>query len=194
LIVRDKHHCPFGKKVHLFRTGRGATVRPSGRQRRVVGPLPSGSANYLPFLPFFLLFLLFLATRITSFLAREVNDVLTTRVNISLTYAGCRYAVTVASKNLTRRITAALGDLDVADGPMSRLDAARRLREAADELEAAQVEAARKAGATWSEIGSCYGLTKQGAQQRFRAARHQAKAGAAPGAEAPGRRAGPEPG
>jgi hypothetical protein len=153
-----------------------------------------GRQNYLPFLPFFLLFLLFLATRITSFLAREVNDVLTTRVNISLTYAGCRYAVTVASKNLTRRITAALGDLDVADGPMSRLDAARRLREAADELEAAQVEAARKAGATWSEIGSCYGLTKQGAQQRFRAARHQAKADAAAGAEAPGRRAGSEPG
>ena len=42
----------------------------------------------------------------------------------------------------------------------------------------AQVEAARKAGATWIEIGACYGLTKQGAQQRFRAARNQANAGA----------------
>ena len=59
---------------------------------------------------------------------------------------------------------------------MSRLDAARRLREAAEELEAAQVEAARKAGAPWMEIGACYGLTKQGAQQRFRAARNQDKA------------------
>lgn len=58
---------------------------------------------------------------------------------------------------------------------MSRLDAARRLREAAEELEAAQVEAARKAGATWNEIGAGYGLTKQGAQQRFRAARNKAK-------------------
>ena len=58
---------------------------------------------------------------------------------------------------------------------MGRLDAARRLREAAEELEAAQVEAARKAGATWLEIGECYGLTKQGAQQRFRTARDQAK-------------------
>jgi len=86
----------------------------------------------------------------------------------------------VAPKNLVRRITAALGALDVADGPMSRLDAARRLREAAEELEAVQVETARKAGATWSEIGACYGLTKQGAQQRFRAARNQAKAGTAP--------------
>ena len=43
-------------------------------------------------------------------------------------------------------------------------------------LEAAQVEAARKAGATWLEIGAIYGLTKQGAQQRFRAARKQAEA------------------
>ena len=86
------------------------------------------------------------------------------------------YAVTVASKSPVRRITAALGALDIADGPMSRLDAARRLREAAEELEAAQVEAARKAGATWNEIGACYGLTKQGAQQRFRPARNQAKA------------------
>jgi hypothetical protein len=70
-----------------------------------------------------------------------------------------------------RRITAALDDFEDADGPMSRLDAARRLREAAEELEAAQVEAARKAGATWVEIGARYGLTKQGAQQRFRAPR-----------------------
>jgi hypothetical protein len=84
--------------------------------------------------------------------------------------------VTVAPKSPVRRIAAALGALDVGDGPMSRLDAARCLREAAEELEAAQVEAARKAGATWNEIGACYGLTKQGAQQRFRAARSPAMA------------------
>ena len=86
--------------------------------------------------------------------------------------------MTVASKSFAKRILAALGPLDAADGPISRLEAARRLREAAEELEAAQVEAARKAGATWMEIGACYGLTKQGAQQRFRAARNQAKAAA----------------
>jgi hypothetical protein len=97
-------------------------------------------------------------------------------VNVSLTTADCRYAVIMATKSPIRRITAALGALNVADGPMSRLEAARRLREAAEELEAAQVEAARKAGATWNEIGACYGLTKQGAQQRFRATRNQAKA------------------
>jgi molybdenum cofactor biosynthesis enzyme len=88
----------------------------------------------------------------------------------------------VASKSPAKRILAALGALDAADGPISRLEAARRLREAAEELEAAQVEAARKAGATWNEIGACYGLTKQGAQQRFRAAHNQVKAiTAAPG-------------
>jgi len=85
----------------------------------------------------------------------------------------------VAAKSPVKRLFAALGALDVADGPMSRLEAARRLREAAEELEAAQVEAARKAGATWIEIGACYGLTKQGAQQRFRAVRNQAKAATA---------------
>jgi hypothetical protein len=82
----------------------------------------------------------------------------------------------VAAKSTVKRIVAALGALDVADGPISRLEAARRLREAAEELEAAQVEAARKAGATWHEIGACYGLTKQGAHQRFRGARSQADA------------------
>ena len=82
----------------------------------------------------------------------------------------------VASKSPVRRILAALGALDAADGPIGRLQAARRLREAAEELEVAQVDAARKAGATWNEIGACYGLTKQGAQQRFRAARNQVKA------------------
>jgi molybdenum cofactor biosynthesis enzyme len=87
--------------------------------------------------------------------------------------------VTVATKSPVKRILAALGALDTADGPMSRLRAARRLREAAEQLEAAQVAAARKAGATWIDIGACYGLTKQGAQQRFRGTRNHAKAGTA---------------
>ena len=76
------------------------------------------------------------------------------------------------------RATAASGFFLAGSAPVgsrSRLVFGRRLL---------RVEAARKAGATWSEIGLCYGLTKQGAQQRFRAARNQAKAGTA----------GPEPG
>jgi molybdenum cofactor biosynthesis enzyme len=87
--------------------------------------------------------------------------------------------VTVATKSPVKRILAALGALEVADEPIKRLQAARRLREAAEQLEAAQVAAARKAGATWIDIGACYGLTKQGAQQRFRGIRDQAKAAAA---------------
>ena len=85
----------------------------------------------------------------------------------------------MATKSPVKRILAALGALDAADGPISRLQAARRLREAAEQLEAAQVAAARKAGATWIDIGACYGLTKQGAQQRFRGTRNHAKAGTA---------------
>jgi len=136
----------------------------------------------LPFLLFLpLLFLLFLATGITHLPTPYVNDLLTSSVNISLTPPVVEYPVRVPSKSPVKRITAALGALDVADGPMSRLEAARRLREAAEELEAAQVEA----GATWNEIGACYGLTKQGAQQRFRAARNQAKPAAAAPKEAP---------
>ena len=59
------------------------------------------------------------------------------------------------------------------DDPLDRLDAARIRREAAEADEAALVLAARESGHTWSEIGSLYGLTKQGAQQRFRAGRDQ---------------------
>lgn len=62
----------------------------------------------------------------------------------------------------------ALDDHRRATDPVERLDAARRVRQAADELEALAVEAARQSGATWRAIGECYGLTKQGAQQRFR--------------------------
>lgn len=81
----------------------------------------------------------------------------------------------MAPKSSIKRITTALDAFEAADSPLIRLDAARRLREAADQLEITQVEAARKAGCTWVEIGACYGLTKQGAQQRFRPDRNPAK-------------------
>ena len=79
----------------------------------------------------------------------------------------------MAPKSHSKRITAALDALHQAKDPVARLDAARRVREAADDLEAAQVDAARKSGVTWSEIGAGYGLTKQGAQQRFRGGRRR---------------------
>ena len=67
-----------------------------------------------------------------------------------------------------KRLAKALDDLGSAKQSTPRLEAARRLRESADRLEQAHVDAARQAGLTWAEIGKVYGLTKQGAQQRFR--------------------------
>jgi hypothetical protein len=64
--------------------------------------------------------------------------------------------------------------------PLERLDAARRLREAADALEQDSVQAARDSGCTWAEIAKVYGLTKQAAQQRFRARTEKPAAQAPP--------------
>jgi hypothetical protein len=52
--------------------------------------------------------------------------------------------------------------------PVRRLDAIRAARERLEALEAAAVHDARHAGMTWKAIGALYGLSKQGAQQRFR--------------------------
>ena len=52
--------------------------------------------------------------------------------------------------------------------PLDRLDAARAAREQFERLELEQVRTLREHGTTWSRIGELYGLTKQGAQQRFR--------------------------
>jgi hypothetical protein len=70
-----------------------------------------------------------------------------------------------------KRVSNALDALRRAKTPADRLDAVRRVREAAEKLEAANLEAARDDGMTWAEIGKLYGLTKQGAQQRFRQGR-----------------------
>jgi hypothetical protein len=64
-----------------------------------------------------------------------------------------------------KRIAAALEALRRAKGSTAQL---AKAREAADKLEAAAIEAARDDGMTWAEIGKLYGLSKQGAQQRFR--------------------------
>ncbi|MBN8883828.1 hypothetical protein EDD28_0966 [Salana multivorans] len=52
--------------------------------------------------------------------------------------------------------------------PLVRLAAAREARERFEQLELEQVKRLRREGATWSKIGALYGLTKQGAQQRFK--------------------------
>ena len=51
---------------------------------------------------------------------------------------------------------------------LAELAAARQTREAAEANEQQTLRAARAAGASWARIGELYGLTKQGAQQRFK--------------------------
>jgi hypothetical protein len=67
-----------------------------------------------------------------------------------------------------RRVARALDELASITDPLKRLEAVRGAREAAEALEARAVREARAAGATWGQIGSLYGVSKQAAQQRFR--------------------------
>ena len=77
------------------------------------------------------------------------------------------------ARDPSRKIKVALRARQQATDPIERLKASLRIREAAEALEAEAIEEARQNGATWREIGSYYGLTKQGAQQRFRTAPQQ---------------------
>ncbi|SDB79920.1 hypothetical protein GA0111570_101193 [Raineyella antarctica] len=82
-----------------------------------------------------------------------------------------------------RDLDASLDDFDRAVGPKELLAAARAVRACTEALEQAAVLQARADGASWAKIGAAYGLTKQGAQQRFRerAAAADDKAIEAPG-------------
>ncbi len=72
------------------------------------------------------------------------------------------------SPTVPRRVTKALVSLGDIEDPMSRLAAVRSAREALEEFESDTVASARAAGATWTEIGKLYGVSKQAVQQRFR--------------------------
>lgn len=72
------------------------------------------------------------------------------------------------SRTDSDRIHRALRAHQTAADPLAALDAARVLREEAERLERRAVDGVRAAGTSWSTIGALYGLTKQGAQQRFR--------------------------
>lgn len=69
--------------------------------------------------------------------------------------------------HLRHAITEALLALERGDGPLPRLAAAREVRRLAEELELRAIADARAERASWAKIGTIYGLTKQGAQQRF---------------------------
>jgi hypothetical protein len=74
----------------------------------------------------------------------------------------------VADPAHVKRFERALQTLGEIADPLDRLDAVRRSLAELEALEAATVVDARDAGATWKDIGALYGLSKQGAQQRFR--------------------------
>ena len=74
----------------------------------------------------------------------------------------------MAKRKAEKAVARALSEVATAKDAAARLAAARAVREAAEALEQALVDESRAAGATWSEIGAAYGMTKQAAQQRFR--------------------------
>lgn len=73
----------------------------------------------------------------------------------------------MANADPVKRVNRAVQVLREISDPLTRLDAVRWAREQVEHLEADAVRAARESGATWKDIGTIYGLTKQGAQQRF---------------------------
>jgi len=78
------------------------------------------------------------------------------------------YSLRVADPVHVKRFQRTLEALQAIPEPLTRLAAVRSSLEKLEELESETVAAARSAGATWGEIGALYGLSKQGAQQRFR--------------------------
>lgn len=75
--------------------------------------------------------------------------------------------IPVSKPNPLDALQQGLVDLAAADAAIARVTAARTIRAAAEQLEQAEVKRARDQGTSWSKIGAVYGLTKQGAQQRF---------------------------
>ena len=73
----------------------------------------------------------------------------------------------MAAKGAAKRVQQALDALVLEVEPLAQLAAARRLREAAEELERTKVQELRQDHTSWSKIGGLYGMSKQAAQQRF---------------------------
>lgn len=72
------------------------------------------------------------------------------------------------AKRLDKAVDKAADSISAIKDPLARLTAARQARERFEQFELEQVKLLRREGATWSRIGALYGLTKQGAQQRFK--------------------------
>jgi hypothetical protein len=84
--------------------------------------------------------------------------------------AALGYPSGMANADPVKRVKRAVTALQAVKDPLDRLEAVRWARGEIEAIEVESVAAAREAGATWSDIGSLYGVTRQGAQQRFSAA------------------------
>ncbi|MDQ2706448.1 MAG: hypothetical protein M3Z25_01895 [Actinomycetota bacterium] len=73
-------------------------------------------------------------------------------------------------KGSIKRLRHAVEAVESAPTALEALVAARELRQAAEALELAAVVEVRRERGTWTQIGAVYRTSKQGAQQRFRAA------------------------
>ena len=76
----------------------------------------------------------------------------------------------MANADPVKRVRRAVTALQAVKDPLDRLEAVRWARGEIEAIEVDSVAAARVAGATWSDIGALYGMTRQGAQQRFSSA------------------------
>lgn len=81
----------------------------------------------------------------------------------------------MSQPQLQRRLAKALSALEDVPDLLSRLEAVREAREALEQLEAETARRARESGVTWGQIGALYGVSKQAAQQRFRAPKGRAR-------------------
>ncbi|MEO5831980.1 MAG: helix-turn-helix domain-containing protein [Nakamurella sp.] len=84
-----------------------------------------------------------------------------------------------------KRLRRAVDALRAIDDPITRLDATRAAREELERRERDAVADCRDAGHTWTDIGARYGLTRQGAQQRFRRHHRKSDPGSPPGPAGP---------
>ena len=75
----------------------------------------------------------------------------------------------MAARKHEKLLAKKLADLAATSEPRQRLHVAHEVLRAAIELEEAVVADGRAAGLTWTQIGSQFGMTKQAAQQRFKA-------------------------
>jgi hypothetical protein len=129
---------------------------------------------FLFFLSFFFLsffFSAFFAILVPPFTVRQsavdVESIMH-RPDRQLSIDEPRTMSSVGKTNHQAAVAQALAALQADPEPEEALRLVQALREAAEALEWDLVRQARARKVSWARIGAVYGLTKQGAQQRFR--------------------------